>query len=122
MNRIRNVVLVHGAFVDGSGWKDVYDLLRREGYEVSVVQHPSLSLEGDAAVTRRMLDVQDGPTVLVGHSYGGAVISEAGTHETVAALVYITAFAPDTGESVSTLTADPPPGVPVPPIQPAPGK
>jgi pimeloyl-ACP methyl ester carboxylesterase len=118
MSRIRNVVLVHGGFVDGSGWKGVYDLLRDEGYSVSVVQNPTLSLEDDVAVTQRVLSIQDGPTVLVGHSYGGAVISEAGTHENVAALVYVTAFAPDKGESVNTLIADPPPGAPVPPILP----
>jgi pimeloyl-ACP methyl ester carboxylesterase len=104
--------------VDGSGWKGVYDLLRDEGYSVSVVQNPTLSLEDDVAVTQRVLSIQDGPTVLVGHSYGGAVISEAGTHENVAALVYVTAFAPDKGESVNTLIADPPPGAPVPPILP----
>ncbi|MET7398775.1 alpha/beta hydrolase [Dactylosporangium sp. NPDC005572] len=115
---IRNVVLVHGGFVDGSGWQAVYDRLRADGFNVSVVQHPTLSLAGDATVTRRVLDRQDGPTVLVGHSYGGAVISEAGTHEKVAALVYIAAFAPDKGESVNTLIADPPPGAPVPPILP----
>ena len=118
MASARNVVLVHGGFVDGSGWKGVYQLLRQDGYNVSVVQNPTLSLEGDATVTRRVLDQQDGPTVLVGHSYGGAVISEAGTHPTVAALVYIAAFAPDKGESVNTLIADPPPGAPVPPILP----
>ncbi|MDV9174736.1 alpha/beta hydrolase [Streptomyces sp. W16] len=114
----RNVVLVHGGFVDGSGWRGVYDALRADGYHVSVVQNPTLSLEGDVAVTKRVLDAQDGPTVLVGHSYGGAVISEAGNHENVSALVYIAAFAPDKGESVNTLIADPPPGAPVPPILP----
>ncbi|MFD4559746.1 alpha/beta fold hydrolase [Streptomyces sp. NPDC058469] len=114
----KNVVLVHGGFVDGSGWRGVYDALRADGYHVSVVQNPTLSLEGDVATTKRVLDAQDGPTVLVGHSYGGAVISEAGTHEKVSALVYIAAFAPDKGESVNTLIADPPPGAPVPPILP----
>ncbi|MET7573670.1 alpha/beta hydrolase [Streptomyces sp. NPDC005492] len=114
----RNVVLVHGGFVDGSGWRGVYDALRADGFNVSVVQNPTLSLEGDVATTRRVLDAQDGPTVLVGHSYGGAVISEAGTHPNVSTLVYITAFAPDKGESVNTLIADPPPGAPVPPILP----
>ena len=114
----KNVVLVHGGFVDGSGWKGVYELLRADGYKVSVVQNPTLSLAGDAATTRLSLDAQDGPTVLVGHSYGGAVISEAGNHENVSALVYIAAFAPDKGESVNTLIADPPPGAPVPPILP----
>ncbi|AEK45112.1 hydrolase protein [Amycolatopsis mediterranei S699] len=115
---MRNVVLVHGGFVDGSGWQPVHDLLTRDGYAVSVVQNPTLSLDGDAAATRQILDQQDGPAVLVGHSYGGAVISEAGTHSGVAALVYIAAFAPDKGESVNTLIADPPPGAPVPPILP----
>ncbi|MCZ2830669.1 alpha/beta hydrolase [Modestobacter sp. VKM Ac-2986] len=115
---IRNVVLVHGGFVDGSGWQGVYDLLTADGYQVSVVQNPTLSLEDDVAVTRRVLDQQDGPAVLVGHSYGGAVISQAGTHEKVASLAYIAAFALDEGESVNTLIADPPPGAPVPPILP----
>ncbi|MER7935668.1 MULTISPECIES: alpha/beta hydrolase [unclassified Streptomyces] len=114
----RNVVLVHGGFVDGSGWQGVHDALTRDGYHVSIVQNPTLSLEGDVAATRMVLDAQDGPAVLVGHSYGGAVISEAGGHPKVAALVYIAAFAPDKGESVSTLIADPPPGAPVPPILP----
>jgi pimeloyl-ACP methyl ester carboxylesterase len=114
----RNVVLVHGGFVDGSGWQAVYDLLKKDGYNVAVVQNPTLSLEGDAAATRQVIDDQDGPVVLVGHSYGGAVITEAGTDENVAALVYIAAFAPDQGESVNTLIANPPPGAPVPPILP----
>jgi pimeloyl-ACP methyl ester carboxylesterase len=114
----RNVVLVHGGFVDGSGWQGVYDLLTEDGYAVSIVQNPTLSLEDDVAVTTRVLDLQDGPTVLVGHSYGGAVITEAGTHQNVTALGYIAAFAPDQGESVNTLIADPPPGAPVPPILP----
>ncbi|MDT7664705.1 MAG: hypothetical protein QOD04_4261 [Pseudonocardiales bacterium] len=114
----RNVVLVHGAFVDGSGWQGVYDLLKQDGYNVAVVQNPTLSLEGDVAATRQVIDAQDGPVVLVGHSYGGAVITEAGTDLNVAALVYIAAFAPDAGESVNTLIADPPPGAPAPPILP----
>jgi pimeloyl-ACP methyl ester carboxylesterase len=118
MSTAKNVVLVHGGFVDGSGWQGVYHLLRRDGYTVTIVQNPTLSLEGDAEVTRRVLERQDGPTVLAGHSYGGAVISEAGTHPAVSALVYVTAFAPDKGESVNTLIADPPPGAPVPPILP----
>jgi pimeloyl-ACP methyl ester carboxylesterase len=113
-----NVVLVHGGFVDGSGWQPVYDLLKHNGYRVSVVQNPTLSLDGDVEATRMILDRQDGPTILVGHSYGGAVISEAGNHPQVSALVYIAAFAPDKGESVNTLIADPPPGAPVPPILP----
>jgi pimeloyl-ACP methyl ester carboxylesterase len=118
MTTARNVVLVHGGFVDGSGWQGVYHLLRQDGFTVSIVQNPTLSLEGDATATRQILEQQDGPTVLVGHSYGGAVISEAGTHPAVSALVYIAAFAPDKGESVNTLIADPPPGAPVPPILP----
>jgi pimeloyl-ACP methyl ester carboxylesterase len=113
-----NVVLVHGGFVDGSGWRAVYDLLTQDGYDVSVVQNPTQSLEGDVAATRWVIDAQDSPVVLVGHSYGGAVITQAGTHPNVAALVYIAAFAPDKGESVNTLIADPPPDAPVPPILP----
>jgi pimeloyl-ACP methyl ester carboxylesterase len=112
----RNVVLVHGGFVDGSGWEGVYHELEQAGFNVSVVQNQTISLHGDVATTRQVLDRQDGPTILVGHSYGGAVITEAGMHDTVAGLVYIAAFAPDQGESVSTLIADPPPGAPVPPI------
>ncbi|MBK1787390.1 alpha/beta fold hydrolase [Prauserella cavernicola] len=112
------VVLVHGGFVDGSGWRAVYDLLAREGHQVRVVQNPTSSLTGDVAAVRWVLDRLDGPVVLVGHSYGGAVITEAGTDERVAALVYVTAFVPDRGESVNTLIADPPPGAPVPPILP----
>jgi pimeloyl-ACP methyl ester carboxylesterase len=118
MTDVKNVVLVHGGFVDGSGWQGVYDLLTADGFNVSVVQNQTLSLDSDVETTTNVLDLQDGPTVLVGHSYGGAVITEAGTHDSVAGLVYITAFAPDQGESVSTLIADPPPGAPVPPILP----
>jgi pimeloyl-ACP methyl ester carboxylesterase len=114
----RNVVLVHGGFVDGSGWQAVYNILTGDGYNVSVVQNPTLSLEGDVAATRQIIDAQPGPVVLAGHSYGGAVITEAGTHGKVAALGYIAAFAPDAGESVNTLIADPPAGAPVPPILP----
>ena len=113
-----NVVLVHGGFVDGSGWRPVYDLLTQDGYHVAVVQNPTLSLEGDAAAARLIIDAQDGPVVLVGHSYGGAVITEAGTDQNVAALVYICAFAPDKGESVNTLLAGLPPDAPMPPILP----
>ncbi|MFI5953763.1 alpha/beta fold hydrolase [Cryptosporangium sp. NPDC051539] len=113
-----NVVLVHGAWADGSGWRAVHDLLTADGLAVSVVQNPTVTLAEDAAATRRILDRQDGPTILVGHSYGGAVITEAGTHERVAALVYVAAFAPDKGESVNTLIPEPSPGVPVPPILP----
>ena len=113
-----SVVLVHGGFVDGSGWQAVYDTLTSRGIDVSVVQNPTLSLTGDVAATTLVLDQQPGPVVLVGHSYGGVVITEAGTHDKVAALVYIAGFAPDKGESVNTLIADPPPGAPVPPILP----
>ena len=113
-----NIVLVHGGFVDGSGWRPVYDLLTRDGYNVAVVQHPTLSLEGDAAAARLMIGAQDGPVVLVGHSYGGAVITEAGTDPNVAALVYIAAFAPDKDESVNTLLAGFPADAPQPPILP----
>lgn len=115
---VGHVVLVHGGFVDGSGWRGVYDLLKQDGYQVAVVQNPTLSLQGDAAATRMVIDPQDGPVVLVGHSYGGAVITEAGTDENVAALVYIAGFMPDAGESVNTLIANPAPGAPVPPILP----
>src|SRR3954468_13668907 len=118
MTEVRNVVLVHGGFVDGSGWRGVYDLLTTDGFNVSVVQNQTLSLESDVETTHNVLDQQDGPAILVGHSYGGVVITEAGTHDKVAGLVYIAAFAPDQGESVNTLIADPPPGAPVPPILP----
>lgn len=111
-----NVVLVHGGFVDGSGWEGVYKILRKDGYMVSVVQNPTISLADDVAATKRIIALQNGPVVLVGHSYGGVVITEAGNDPKVAGLVYITAFAPDKGESVSTLIKDPPPGAPVPPI------
>ena len=113
-----NVVLVHGGFVDGSGWRAVYDQLKADGYDVAVVQNPTLSLQGDVAATKQVIDDLDGPVVLVGHSYGGVVITETGTDDRVAGLVYIAAFAPDSGESVNTLIADPPPGAPVPPILP----
>jgi pimeloyl-ACP methyl ester carboxylesterase len=113
-----NVVLVHGGFVDGSGWQGVHELLVADGYRVAVVQNPTVSLEGDVAATKQVLDDLDGPVVLVGHSYGGVVVTEAGTDERVAAVVYIAAFVPDKGESVNTLIADPPPGAPVPPILP----
>jgi pimeloyl-ACP methyl ester carboxylesterase len=118
MASVRNVVLVHGGFVDGAGWEGVYRILKKNGYSVSVVQNPTISLRDDAAATRRILAAQDGPAILVGHSYGGAVITEAGTHPRAQALVYVTAFAPDRGESVATLIKDPPPGAPVPPILP----
>ena len=118
MSNEANIVLVHGGFVDGSGWQGVYDILKADGYNVAIVQNPTLSLEGDVAATRQVIDGQPGPVTLVGHSYGGAVITEAGNHEKVRSLAYISAFAPDKGESVSTLLADPPPGAPVPPILP----
>src|SRR3954449_9116258 len=118
MSAVQNVVLVHGGFVDGPGWRRVYDLLTRDGFNVSVVQNQTLSLESDVETVHQVLDAQDGPAILVGHSYGGVVVTEAGRHERVAGLVYIAAFAPDAGESVNALIADPPPGAPVPPIQP----
>ncbi|WP_331772812.1 alpha/beta hydrolase (plasmid) [Embleya sp. NBC_00888] len=113
-----NVVLVHGGFVDGSGWQGVYEALKDDGYNVAVVQNPTLSLDGDVTATRTIIDAMPGPVTLVGHSYGGAVVTEAGNHDKVARLVYIAAFAPDKGESVNTLIADPPPGAAVPPILP----
>ncbi len=115
---VKNVVLVHGGFVDGSGWQGVYKALTKDGYSVTVVQNPTISLVDDVAVTKRALAAQSGPAILVGHSYGGAVITEAGNEPNVAGLVYISAFAPDKGESVSSLIKDPPPGAPVPPILP----
>src|SRR5271170_6105082 len=115
---VKSIVLVHGGFVDGTGWDGVYKILKRDGYKVSVVQNPTISLKEDAQVTRRAVAAAGEKVVLVGHSYGGAVISEAGTDPNVAALVYIAAFAPDKGESVNSLIANPPPGAPVPPILP----
>jgi pimeloyl-ACP methyl ester carboxylesterase len=112
------VVLVHGGFVDGSGWEDVYKILKKDGYKVSIVQNPTSSLSDDVAATKRILATYDGPVILVGHSYGGAVITEAGNDPRVAGLVYIAAFAPDKGESVASLIKDPPAGAPVPPILP----
>src|ERR1700690_3831745 len=110
------IVLVHGGFVDGSGWEGVYRILKKDGYNVSVVQNPTVSLADDVATTKRVIDAQTEPVILVGHSYGGAVITEAGNNPKVAGLVYIAAFAPDAGESVNTLIANPVPGAPVPPI------
>ena len=112
------IVLVHGGFVDGSGWEGVYKILRKDGYKVAVVQNPTVSLADDVAATLRIIAALNGPVVLVGHSYGGVVITEAGNDPNVASLVYIAAFAPDHGESVSSLIKDPPPGAPVPPILP----
>ena len=112
------IVLVHGGFVDGSGWESVYKILKKDGYSVAIVQNPTISLADDVAATKRIVHAQSGPVLLVGHSYGGVVITEAGNDPQVAGLVYIAAFAPDKGESVSTLIKDPPPGAPVPPILP----
>ena len=114
----KTVVLVHGGFVDGSGWQGVYNALKKDGYNVGVVQHPTLSLEDDAAAARRVIDAQSEPVVLVGHSYGGAVITEAGNDPNVAALVYVAAFVPDKGESVNTLIEGFPKDGPQPPILP----
>ncbi len=115
---VKNIVLVHGGFVDGSGWDGVYKTLKKDGYTVAIVQNPTISLPDDVAVTKRAIAALNGPVILVGHSYGGAVITEAGNDPKVAGLVYITAFALDKGESVSSLLKDPPPGAPVPPILP----
>jgi pimeloyl-ACP methyl ester carboxylesterase len=115
---VKNIVLVHGGFVDGSGWEGVYKILKKDGYTVAIVQNPTLSLADDVAVTKRTIGNQNGPVILVGHSYGGAVITEAGNDTKVVGLVYVAAFAPDGGESVSTLIANPPPGAPQPPILP----
>jgi pimeloyl-ACP methyl ester carboxylesterase len=109
---MKNIVLVHGGFVDGSGWEGVYSILKKDGYNVSIVQNPTISLKDDVATTKRILAAQEGPAILVGHSYGGAVITEAGNDPKVAGLVYITAFAPDKGESVATLIQNPPPAHP----------
>jgi len=114
----RTVVLVHGGFVDGSGWESVYNILRKDGYTVAIVQNPTISLADDVAATKRIIATQNSPVILVGHSYGGVVITEAGNDPKVVGLVYIAAFAPDKGESVSSLIKDPPPGAPVPPILP----
>lgn len=112
------IVLVHGGFVDGSGWEGVYKILKKDGYQVTIVQNPTISLADDVAVTKRAIAAHPGPVVLVGHSYGGVVITEAGNDDKVAGLVYIAAFAPDKGESVNSLIKDPQPGAPVPPILP----
>jgi pimeloyl-ACP methyl ester carboxylesterase len=120
-SKVNNIVLVHGGFVDGSGWQNVYAILKNMGFNVSIVQNPTMSLADDVVATNRVIDMQDGPVVLAGHSYGGAVITEAGNNPKVARLAYITAFAPDNGESVGTLIKDPIPGGPVPPIMPPQG-
>src|ERR1700726_1977065 len=115
---VRNILLVHGGFVDGSGWEGVYNVLKKDGYTVTIVQNPTISLADDVAFTKRAIAAQNGPVILVGHSYGGAVITEAGNDPKVAGLVYVAAFAPDKGESVSTLIKNTPPGAPVLPILP----
>src|SRR6267142_4978513 len=97
---VRNIILVHGGLVDGSGWEGVYNVLKKDGYTVTIVQNPTISLADDVAVTKRAIAVQNGPVILVGHSYGGAVITEAGNDPKVAGLVYVTAFAPDIGQSI----------------------
>ena len=113
-----SIVLVHGGFVDGSGWEGVYNILKRDGYSVGVVQNATKSHADDVATTKQVIAAQKDSVILVGHSYGGAVITEAGNDPKVIGLVYITAFAPDKGESVQSLIKDPPPGAPVPPILP----
>lgn len=113
-----SIVLVHGGFVDGSGWEGVHKILSKDGYEVIVVQNPTVSLDDDVAVTKRAIAGAKHPVLLVGHSYGGVVITEAGNDPKVRALAYIAAFAPDSGESVQSLIANPVPGAPVPPILP----
>jgi len=113
-----SIVLVHGGFVDGSGWDQVYNILKKDGYSVSIVQNPTSSLADDVAATKRVLSGETKPVILVGHSYGGVVITEAGNDPKVAGLVYIAAFAPDKGESVASLIKNPVPGAPVPPILP----
>jgi len=115
---VTNIVLVHGGFVDGSGWNQVYTALTKKGYTVTIVQNPTITLADDVAVTRRTIASLEGPVILVGHSYGGVVITEAGNDPKVVGLVYIAAFAPDRGESVDSLIKNPPPGAPVPPILP----
>jgi len=119
MNAIAlSIVLVHGGFVDGSGWEGVYNILKKDGYDVTIVQNPTVSLEDDVAVTKRTIAAKKAPVLLVGHSYGGVVITEAGNDPKVEGLVYVAAFAPDKGESVSSLIKNPPPGAAVPPILP----
>ena len=113
-----SIVLIHGGFVDGSGWEGVYNILKKDGYDVSVVQNPTTSLADDVAFTKRVIDAKSGPVLLVGHSYGGVVITEAGNDPKVKGLVYVAAFAPDKGESVDSLIKNPVPGAPVPPILP----
>lgn len=118
MPTVKNVVLVHGAFADGSGWDGVYQALRADGFNVGVVQHATISLAEDVKAVQRVIAAQNGPVVLVGHSYAGAVITEAGNDANVVALVYINAFLPDAGESIAALIKDPVPGAPPPPLLP----
>jgi pimeloyl-ACP methyl ester carboxylesterase len=113
-----SIVLIHGGFVDGSGWEGVYNILKSDGYDVTIVQNPTTSLADDVAFTKRVIAAQKGKSILVGHSYGGVVVTEAGTDPRVAGLIYVAAFAPDRGESVASLIKDPAPGAPVPPILP----
>jgi pimeloyl-ACP methyl ester carboxylesterase len=113
-----SIVLVHGGFVDGSGWEQVYNMMKNDGYAVSVVQNPTSSLADDVAATKRVVAGETNPVILVGHSYGGVVITEAGNDAKVAGLLYIAAFAPDRGESVASLIKNPAPGAPAPPILP----
>jgi pimeloyl-ACP methyl ester carboxylesterase len=120
-SKVNNIVLVHGGFVDGSGWESVYAILKSKGFNVSIVQNPTISLADDVVATNRVIDVQDGPVVLAGHSYGGAVITEAGNNPKVERLAYIAAFALENGESVGALIKDPVPGAPVPPVMPPKG-
>src|SRR5260370_4222430 len=115
---VKNIVLIHGGFVDGSGWEGVYNTLKKKGYNITIVQNPTISLADDVGVTKRVIGAQHGPVILVRHSYGGVVITEAGTDPKVVGLVYVAAFAPDKGESVETLIKNPPPGAPAPPILP----
>jgi len=113
-----SIVLVHGGFIDGSGWEGVYNILKNDGYNVTIVQNPTTSLADDVAFTKRAVAAEKNKVLLVGHSYGGVVVTEAGTDPKVAGLVYVAAFAPDKGESVAKLIGNPPPGAPVPPILP----
>src|SRR5580692_9217704 len=115
---VKNIVIVHGGLVDGSGWEAVYNLLKKDGYAVTIVQNPTISLADDVAFTKRAIAVQNGAVILVGHSYGGAVITEVGNDPKVAGLVYVAAFAPDKGESAASLIKNAPQGAPVPPILP----
>src|SRR6267154_1407883 len=118
---IRNIVLVHGAWADGSGWDAVHNILTEKGFNVTIVSNPNTSLADDVRITKAVLSLQDGPTVLVGHSYGGAIISEAGVHPNVKALVYVAAFVPDAGESLFKMLKDAPPDPNSPILPPADG-